>query len=82
MNKLSIDKLAAEIAEVKPPERTDIYRPRPQYTPIQIIAHAITNLRWLEAEAMAKAVAEATGEGKSMALAIQEWARGWEEFKP
>ena len=78
MNKLSIDKLAAEI---KPPERTDIYRPKPQYTPIQIIAHAITRLTWLEAEAMAKAVAEATGEGKSMALALQEWARGWEEFK-
>ena len=56
------------------------YRPKPRFTPIQIIAQAISKLTWTEAEAMGTAVADSIKEGKSMAAAIQQWAKNWENF--
>ena len=53
---------------------------KPRFTPIQIIAQAISKLTWTEAEAMGTAVADSIKEGKSVAAAIQEWAKNWEKF--
>jgi hypothetical protein len=51
-----------------------------EFTPTQIIGHAISRLTYAEAVAMGRKIEAIQNGEKDLTAAIQEWASGWEDF--
>ena len=79
------DRLKGEVSAYAPPAQRPAAA-QSAYTPLQLIAHAMTKLTWREAEVMGLAIrakmSESIGQGAEPALtaAMIQWAEGWESF--
>lgn len=75
---VNLDQLEHEIHDVRIPTPQLIAR---HDSAAQIIAQAIINLTWRDAEAMGEGIKGKMKDGESLTAAIQAWAAEWESFK-